>query len=70
MLMECQRCLKVGGYLFIVSYGKPEDREFHFQREHLAMELRTFECFKESYGLDKPHYIYVLKKNEGADERA
>jgi len=53
-----------------VSYGKPEDREFHFQREHLAMELRTFECFKESYGLDKPHYIYVLKKNEGADERA
>ena len=67
MLMECQRCLKEGGYLFIVSYGKPEDREFHFLREHMHMELRTFEMYKESYALDKPHYIYILQKKPGAD---
>jgi ubiquinone/menaquinone biosynthesis C-methylase UbiE len=77
MLMESQRVLKEGGYLFIVSYGKPEDREFHFEREHLSLQLRTFEHIKTagkmthaSAGLDKPHYIYILKKNPGANEQA
>ena len=30
MLKECQRVLKTGGYYFGVSYGAPENREFHF----------------------------------------
>ena len=26
-----------------ISYGLPENREFHFQRKHLKMDLNIFE---------------------------
>lgn len=42
MLNEVQRVLKVGGVYFVVSYGKPETRIFHFQRKHLDFELNCF----------------------------
>lgn len=32
MLKECQRVLKPGGYYVAISYGVPNNREFHFQR--------------------------------------
>ena len=39
MLKECQRVLKTGGYYMAISYGQPENREFHYKREHLNFEL-------------------------------
>lgn len=35
MLSEVQRILKEGGIYFIVSYGEPYNRTFHFEREHI-----------------------------------
>lgn len=31
MLKEAQRVLKQGGQYFVISYGKPESRAFHFE---------------------------------------
>ena len=39
MLNECQRVLKTGGCYVAISYGTPENREIHFQREMLGWEL-------------------------------
>ena len=30
MIKECQRILKTGGTYIVVSFGKPQRREFHF----------------------------------------
>mmetsp|Transcript_29956 Transcript_29956/g.45811 ORF Transcript_29956/g.45811 Transcript_29956/m.45811 type:complete len:125 (+) Transcript_29956:262-636(+) len=46
MMKECQRVLKTGGYYVAVSYGVPENREFHFMRAHLKFELRTYKLSK------------------------
>ena len=35
MMNEVQRVLKTGGVYLAISYGKPENRGFHFEREHL-----------------------------------
>uniref|UniRef100_A0A7S3JJ88 Methyltransferase type 11 domain-containing protein n=1 Tax=Euplotes harpa TaxID=151035 RepID=A0A7S3JJ88_9SPIT len=35
MTREVQRVLKTGGYYFVISYGKPENRTLHFERKHL-----------------------------------
>jgi ubiquinone/menaquinone biosynthesis C-methylase UbiE len=40
MLKEVQRVLKPGGVYIAISYGKPENREFHFEREHLNFSLK------------------------------
>ena len=40
MTREVQRVLKPGGYYFVISYGKPENRNCHFERDHLDF---TFE---------------------------
>lgn len=39
MLKECQRVLKVGGVYMAISYGTPDNRQFHFQRKHLKTNL-------------------------------
>ena len=31
MLKECQRVLKTYGYYVAISYGSPENREFHLK---------------------------------------
>lgn len=36
MLGEVQRVLKVGGIYFVISYGAPETRVFHLEREFLS----------------------------------
>ncbi len=48
MMKECQRVLKTGGYYVAVSYGVPENREFHFLRAPLQLELRKNKLFKEN----------------------
>lgn len=40
MTREVQRILKPGGYYFVISYGRPENRNAHLEREHLDF---TFE---------------------------
>ena len=35
MMKEVQRVLKDNGVYIAISYGKPENRSFHFEREHL-----------------------------------
>jgi ubiquinone/menaquinone biosynthesis C-methylase UbiE len=46
MLKECQRVLKTGGYYVAISYGVPQNREFHFMREHLNFSLKTYSLKK------------------------
>lgn len=47
MLNECQRVLKTGGYYMAISYGIPENRDFHFKRGHLGFELKTYKIEKK-----------------------
>lgn len=69
MLKECQRVLKTGGYYMAISYGVPDNREFHLIREHLKFEIKTYKIEKKHEGSNQSsiHYIYVCKKLEGAD---
>jgi hypothetical protein len=59
--------MKTGGYYFCASQGKPENREYHFKREHLLWTMRTFAISTNSYALDFPHHVFVMKKEKGAD---
>jgi ubiquinone/menaquinone biosynthesis C-methylase UbiE len=72
MLKECQRVLKTGGYYMAISYGVPENREFHLIREHLKLELNTYKIEKKHEGSNATsvHYIYVAKKLPGADDQS
>mgnify|MGYP000426600450 CR=1 FL=1 len=36
MLSECQRILKTGGAYVAISFGLPQNREFHFKQDHLS----------------------------------
>ena len=82
MLKEVQRVLKIGGYYIMISYGDPESRLFHLEREFLSFKIRQYKLFYEEEAdkakNDQPkdqenddpkiHYIYVCKKLEDADE--
>ncbi len=46
MLKEFSRVLKPGGIYFVISYGKPENREFHFEREHLDFSVKQYALCK------------------------
>lgn len=63
MLKECQRVLKTGGYYVAISYGLPSNREFHFQRQHLSFNMKTFELKRicKDGGISL-HYIYICQK--------
>ena len=71
MLKECQRVLKTGGYYVAISYGVPQNREFHFHRAHLGFSLKTYQLKKQhkDTGHMSMHYIYVCKKLPGAIEK-
>lgn len=76
MLKEVQRVLKVGGIYINISYGAPQARLLHFQREHLGF---TLECLalkntksskggKDSQeGRDSEHYCYIMVKRNDAE---
>ena len=54
-----------------ISYGNPESREFHFFREFLSFELKTYSLSETDSAEDKEektHYVYVCVKNADADE--
>lgn len=42
MTKEIQRVLKTGGVYIAISYGKPESRGFHFERDHLGFEMKQY----------------------------
>ena len=70
MLKECQRVLKTGGYYVAISYGQPNNREFHFQRKHLNFSLKTFELKRVAKdGSISLHFIYICRKEEGAVQK-
>ena len=65
MTKEVQRVLKVGGVYMVISYGIPETRLDHFQWKHLHWDVSHQVLSEVS---DNPHYIYLCRKREGADE--
>ena len=42
MLAEIQRVMKIGGIYIIVSYGSPDKRMPHIQRQHLSFDVEQF----------------------------
>mmetsp|Transcript_33419 Transcript_33419/g.32467 ORF Transcript_33419/g.32467 Transcript_33419/m.32467 type:complete len:127 (+) Transcript_33419:418-798(+) len=69
-LKEIQRVLKDGGVYMFISYGSPENRTLHFERAHLKFSLQTFQIAPSSAkSKDSIHYVYILRKQEGADEQ-
>ena len=75
MMKEVQRVLKPGGHYIAISYGKPESRAYHFEREHLSFQMKQFVLYPvdaktEEQKEEKSHYIYVCKKLEDADRVA
>ena len=54
MIMEVQRVLKTGGLYIVISYGNPENRYFHFLRDHLSFQ---YNCFVLSTKKEKMHEV-------------
>lgn len=65
-----QRVLKEGGNYFVVSYGKPDNRLIHFQRENLSFDIKhcTLPTKGEENEEEKTHHIYLCKKKSNANE--
>ena len=69
MLKEISRVLKTGGYYIIISYGKPENRMIHLERDHLAFEVQIYTIKRaEEDEQEKIHYVYICKKLTEANE--
>jgi len=73
MVKEAQRTLKVGGAYIVISYGKPENREFHLESPFLKFDMKKYVLYPLDYSNeqekeDSSHYIYICTKLEGADE--
>jgi ubiquinone/menaquinone biosynthesis C-methylase UbiE len=74
MMKEVQRVLKEDGVYMIISYGQPENRIFHLEREHLNFDINIY-TIKKDYSVEedaqkyeKMHYVYICKKRKEADE--
>ena len=70
MLKEISRVLKTGGIYLIVSYGKPENRMIHLERDHLAFDIQIYTIKRKDDDDDteKIHYVYICKKLTEANE--
>ena len=42
MTKEVSRVLKTGGIYFVISYGQPENRMIHLERDHLAFDIQIY----------------------------
>ena len=67
LVNETQRVLKTGGYYVAISYGKPENRSFHFKRDNLNLDLKITsifpaDCQTEEEKDEKSHYVYICEK--------
>ena len=52
MMKEIQRVLKKKGTDIIVSFGTPDERAEHFEREHLSFEMKIFTLKKSLIKLE------------------
>mmetsp|Transcript_7009 Transcript_7009/g.7864 ORF Transcript_7009/g.7864 Transcript_7009/m.7864 type:complete len:113 (+) Transcript_7009:398-736(+) len=73
MSKEVQRVLKPSAIYFVVSYGRPENRTFHFEREHLDFEIKQYilypdNCKNEEEKANKSHFVYVCTKGKNSDD--
>ena len=69
MTKEVSRVLKTGGIYCIISYGTPENRVFHLERDHLGFDVKIFTIKREeSDEEEKLHYAYISTKKEEANE--
>lgn len=75
MIKEIQRVLKVGGIYMIISYGPPENRVFHLERDHLSFDINIYTIKKDytieegdSQKFEKMHYVYICRKRADADD--
>lgn len=72
MTKEMSRVLKTGGIYLVISYGDPESRMPHLEREHLGFDINIYtikkEEDKEEQPRNKSHYVYICKKMECANE--
>mmetsp|Transcript_13390 Transcript_13390/g.15025 ORF Transcript_13390/g.15025 Transcript_13390/m.15025 type:complete len:117 (+) Transcript_13390:389-739(+) len=67
MTKEVQRVLKTGSSYFVISYGRPENRLLHFEREHLDFttewgKVYPLDCKTELDKRNKGHFVYTCKK--------
>jgi ubiquinone/menaquinone biosynthesis C-methylase UbiE len=65
MLKEISRVLKTGGYYVIISYGQPENRMIHLERDHLAFDIQIYTIKRQDddeKDKEKIHYVYICKK--------
>jgi len=69
MMKEVQRVLKVGGHYMVISYGLPENRILHFEREHISWNLKYFAIEKKENDNAGTHYCYIAQKNPDADAK-
>lgn len=74
MLKEVQRVLKNSGVYLMISYGSPDTRMIHLEREHLGFDI-SVKVLKSSLVdpktdqlHEKVHYAYICKKRHGADQ--
>ena len=71
MLKEISRVLKTGGYYVIISYGQPENRMIHLERDHLAFDIQIYTIKRQDddeKDKEKIHYVYICKKLTEANE--
>lgn len=69
MTKEISRVLKTGGVYLIISYGQPENRMIHLERDHLAFDIQIYTIKRQEEGeQEKIHYVYICKKLKEANE--
>jgi len=55
MLAECSRCLKKGGFLFVVTYGQPQSRLNYLEKQKYKWKVRY-------ENLGKTRFMYIMQK--------
>ena len=74
MTREVQRVVKTGGYYYVISYGRPDNRLLHFERAHLDFNITESTVSPASWKTDqekknKQHFIYNWQKGENWREK-
>ena len=66
MIKEAQRVLKDEGVYMIVSYGQPENRIFHLEREFLSFDINIY-TIKKDYCVQEDSHSYEKVININTD---
>lgn len=71
MMEQVQRVLKPGGVYMAISYGRPENRIFHFERPNLDFAIKQLvlypaDCATEEEKEEKSHFVYLCTKGPNA----